>query len=62
MIGRNSHLLTREQAAEYIGVKTATLANWACTHRYYLPFIKVGRLCKYRREDLDEFLNKRTVG
>jgi hypothetical protein len=24
--------------------------------------IKVGRLCKYRREDLDAFLERRTIG
>lgn len=58
---RVSSLLTRKQAAEYLGVETETLHNWACTRRYNLPFIKVGRLCKYRKEDLDTFLTQRTV-
>jgi excisionase family DNA binding protein len=55
-------LLTRIQAAEYIGVKPQTLAIWATTGRYNLPMIKVGRLAKYRRSDLDKFLERRTVG
>jgi excisionase family DNA binding protein len=55
-------LLTREEAAEYLGVKVQTLAIWATTKRYNLPMVKVGRLCKYRREDLDKWLASRTVG
>ncbi|MFO0868447.1 MAG: hypothetical protein U0935_05820 [Pirellulales bacterium] len=34
-------LLTREQAAEYLGIKPQALAVWATTRRYDLPFIKV---------------------
>lgn len=56
-----SKLLDRTQAAEYLGVKPRTLDVWASTRRYNLKFIKVGRLAKYRKEDLDEFLNRRTV-
>jgi hypothetical protein len=57
----NSDLLTRREAAEYLGVATATLAIWKCTERYNLPVIKVGRLAKYRRVDLDNFLRNRTI-
>lgn len=56
-----SPLLTRKQAAEYLGVKTRTLDIWASTKRYDLKFIKVGRLAKYRLEDLNDFLTRRTV-
>ncbi len=55
-------LLTREQAADYLGVKATTLAHWATTRRYALPMVKVGSLCRYRRADLDAFLASRTVG
>lgn len=55
-------LLTREQAAEYLGIKTQTLACWKLTGRYGLPVVKVGRLCKYRRSDLDAFLARNTIG
>ena len=54
-------LLTRDQAAEYLGIKPQTLAVWATTHRYDLPFIKVGRSVRYRVSDLDAFLEQRTV-
>lgn len=54
-------LFTRNKAAEYLGVKPHTLAVWACTKRHALPYIKVGRLVKYRKTDLDAFLQSRTV-
>lgn len=56
-----SDLLTRPQAAEYLGVKEQTLAVWLTTGRYNLPVIKVGRLVKYRLRDLEAFLVSRTV-
>ena len=55
-------LLTRDQAAEYLGVAPQTLAIWAMSGRYGLPVIHVGRLCKYRKSDLDKWLKSRTVG
>lgn len=57
-----SDLVTREQAAEYLGVTPRTLAVWACTKRYNLPFVKIGRLVKYRRSELDAFIARRTMG
>jgi excisionase family DNA binding protein len=57
-----SGLLTRAQAAEYLGVKEQTLACWLTNKRYNLPVIKVGRLVKYRLTDLEKFLESRTVG
>jgi excisionase family DNA binding protein len=56
-------LLTREQAAEYLGMKPQTLAVWATTHRYDLPMIRVGSRVRYRRSDLDKWLESRsTIG
>jgi excisionase family DNA binding protein len=55
-------LLNREEAAKYLDVKPQTLACWACTRRYGLRYIKVGRNVRYRRSDLDRFLEARTVG
>jgi excisionase family DNA binding protein len=54
-------LLTRLQAAEYLGIKPQTLAVWHTTGRYRLPVVKVGRSVRYRTSDLDEFLSRRTV-
>ena len=61
LLNRHSDLLTREQAADYLGVTSRTLAVWACVKRYSLPYVKVGRLVKYRRTDLDEFISRRTI-
>jgi excisionase family DNA binding protein len=58
----NTELLNTQQAAEYIGVTVSTLEVWRCTKRYNIPFIKVGRLVKYRKSSLDTFLESRTVG
>ena len=57
----NSELLPRDQAAAYLGVQAQTLAAWASTRRYPLRFIKVGRLVRYRKSDLDDFLARRLL-
>lgn len=56
-----SDLLSNEEAASYLGVASNTLPVWRTTKRYPLPYIKVGRLVKYRRSDLDAFLIAHTV-
>ncbi len=61
-IRTQSDLLNREQAADYLGVTPRTLAVWACTKRYNLPFVKIGRLVKYCQTDLDMFITSRTIG
>lgn len=55
-------LLTTPEAAEYIGVTEGTLQTWRCIGRYDIPFVKVGRLVKYRKSALDAFLDRRTQG
>ncbi len=50
-------LLDRKTAAKYLSVSPGTLAVWDCTKRYDLKPIKVGRAVRYRRADLDAFLN-----
>ena len=49
-------LLTRKEAAEYLGVSTQTLAIWKWSGRYPLPYVKIGRRIKYRQSDLDDFI------
>ncbi len=56
-----SNLLAAAEAADYLGVQPQTLAAWRSAGRYGLPFVKVGRLVKYRQSDLDEFLAKNTA-
>lgn len=50
-----------KQAADVLVVKATTLAVWRSTGRYNLPYLKVGRLVKYRLSDLAEFLARRTA-
>jgi excisionase family DNA binding protein len=57
-----SDLLNTEQAAAYLGVTSRTLEVWRCTKRHAIPYIKVGRLVKYRKAELDHWLAQQTVG
>lgn len=58
--GDGDALLTREQAAQLLGCKPATLADWAC-HGQPFPMLKVGRLVRYRLSDLRQYLSAREV-
>ncbi len=55
-------LFNPPEAAEYLGVSRDTLAVWRSIGRYNIPFVKVGRLVKYRKSALDAFLDRRTHG
>ncbi len=57
-----SDLLNTEQAATYLGVTARTLEVWRCTKRHAIPYIKVGRLVKYRKAELDHWLTQQTIG
>jgi excisionase family DNA binding protein len=59
---QSSPLLSRVQAAEYLGLRPGTLAIWAMSSKHGLRVIKVGKLAKYRKSDLDAWLESRTVG
>lgn len=47
----HNQLLTREEAAKFLGVTEGTLAVWASTKRYPLNYVKIGRLVKYKYQD-----------
>ena len=50
-------LLSQAEAAVILGLKNAkTLAVWRCTNKYELPYVKYGRTVRYRRKDLDAFI------
>lgn len=51
-----SDLMTRKQAAAYLGISEITLAIWHSTRRYNLRVYKIGRLAKYKKSDLDAFI------
>ncbi|MHB8421523.1 MAG: helix-turn-helix domain-containing protein [Leptospirales bacterium] len=56
----SNNLLTSEEVGKILNVKPQTLACW----RLYgenLPFVKVGRLVRYRRSDIEAWLAAQTV-
>ena len=55
-------LLTPEQVSESLNVTTHTLAVWRCEGRYNLPYIKTGRLVRYRECDVIACINNRLIG
>lgn len=57
-----SDLVSREEAAEFLGVRPQTLATWASSRRYVLPFVKIGRRVLYRLSDLNAFIERNVVG
>ena len=42
--------------ADALGVSTQTLANWRCSRRAPLPYIKIGRSVRYRRSVWQQFI------
>jgi len=53
-------LLTSEQVSELLNVTTHTLAVWRSEGRYNLPYIKAGRLVRYKEADVIAFIERRT--
>jgi len=51
-------LIGTKEASEFLGIKKQTLYEWVVQRK--LPFIKVGRLTKFRKVDLESWLDKRT--
>lgn len=56
----NPSLLDTEQAAEHLGVSARTLEGWRHL-RQGPPFARLGRVIRYRADDLDAFIAARTV-
>ena len=58
--GDSEDLLNDLQAAQLLNTKPQTLAVWRCKKRHGLPFIRVGRSIRYRRSDIERWLQART--
>lgn len=58
--GIEDELMDRTAAAKYLGgLKPTTLAVWDSTKRHDLKPIKIGKLVRYKRSVLDQFLKDR---
>jgi hypothetical protein len=54
-------LLDQDRAAAFLGIRAHTLEVWRTSGRYALPFVKIGRCVRYKRADLERFVEERTV-
>lgn len=50
--------LTPKQTAALLNVPETTLAVWRSTNRVVLPFFKLGHHVRYRRSDIDKFIEQ----
>jgi len=57
VITKQKELLSTEETAEFLGISKNTLYEWIIQKR--VPHIKVGRLVKFKREDLENWLKTR---
>jgi predicted site-specific integrase-resolvase len=53
-------LLDGRHTASILGVSEGTLSVWRSTGRYDLPYVKCGRCVRYRMEDIQAFIERRT--
>ncbi len=58
----NDELLGYEDGAKFIGIRPGTLQVWVCTGRYGIPYLKVGRLVRFRKSALAAWLQSRERG
>lgn len=57
---RERGVLTYDEAATFIGCSPLTLRAWVSKGKSP-PFVRVNRLVRFRRCDLDRWLDERTV-
>lgn len=60
VIVAGSNMFNETQAAEVLGCSVALLRKWRLFGEGP-AYVKIGRLVRYRQEDLDEFLNSHRV-
>ena len=50
-------LLTEDETAALLKIQPATLATWRVRGHPHLPFVRVGRCVRYRRQDITAFID-----
>lgn len=53
-------LLTTEQAAQVLGISIGALQNDRCAGAR-IPYVKIGRVVRYKAEDLKAYIDANTV-
>ncbi len=59
-VAENNELMTVSEAGQYLKVSSDTIYHW--TFKKILPVVKLGRLSRYRKQDLDNFINQGLKG
>jgi predicted site-specific integrase-resolvase len=52
-------LISPAAAARLLGISPHTLAVWRSAKRYKLPYIKIGSRVRYRKTDIERFVQTR---
>ena len=60
IVQRTHDLLNEKAAAEFLDCAPGSLSVWRSTGRYSIPFIKIGSKVRYKRSDLEAWLESRT--
>ena len=55
----NIELFTAQEIADFLKVKLSTIRNW--THIQYIPHVKMRASVRYNRNDIEDWLQKRSV-
>lgn len=58
IISNQKQLLNTKEASEFLGIRKSTLYEWVVQKK--ISYVKVGRLTKFRRENLEKWLKRRT--
>ena len=61
MIDTSNILMTPDDTAAYMAISKRQLQLDRTTKRN-IPFVKIGRLVRYRKADLDAYISAQTVG
>ena len=59
ILQRGGDLLSEQEAADFLQLSPGTLSVWRSVGRYALPFVKIGAKVRYRRGDLQTWLDSR---
>ncbi|MCI8637668.1 MAG: helix-turn-helix domain-containing protein [Coprococcus sp.] len=56
-MNNQENYISLEEAATYLGVKPTTLRSWIKKPGNDIPAYKIGRMWKFKRSELDEWVN-----
>ena len=54
-------LLTANEAAKILGIKAASLAQRRWRGDLALPYVKLGKVIRYKQTDLNSYIEKNTI-